>query len=209
MQSVNLYLPEYRPKREWLSLQTSVIGFVVFVVVIAVLHFTQSQHLQQLNQRIAELEQQEQAVKQQVEQLKQQAASTDPSGLQQQATQLRAAIDNSNAIKKVVANNTMGNQQGFSQHLFTLGEKRATNLVLNHIALNRGGDYVQLAGSSRSAAEVPLYVHNLQQTPVFASAKFGFLTITERDGIAHFRLSGNGAMTNETLQSFSESNFNK
>lgn len=206
MQSVNLFLPEYRQKREWLSLQSSIIGCVVFLVVMTAVHLGQSLQLHKLHQSVVALEQQELALNQQVEQLKTKlAAHGDPSGLKKQAQQLREAIENRRAIETVIASTAMGNQQGFSRHLFVLGEKREAGLVLNRIALRRGGEYVELAGSSRSAAAVPLYVHNLQQSQAFTAAKFGFLTITEREGLALFRLSGSGAMANETLQLFGES----
>lgn len=206
MQSINLFLPEYRQKREWLSLQSSVIGCVVFFLLMATVHLVQGSQLHKLQQSAAALEQQESELEQQVEQLKTElAAHGDPTGLKKQAEQLRAAIENRKAIQDVIASTAMGNQSGFSQHLFVLGEKREAGLVLNRIVLRRGGDYVELAGSSRSAAAVPLYVHNLQQSQVFAAAKFGFLTISEREGLSLFRLSGSGAMAAETLQIFGES----
>lgn len=206
MQSVNLYLPEYRHKREWLSLQASIIVCAVFLLLMTTLHVGQSLKLHKLQQSAAALEQQELALTQRIEQSKTKlAAHGEPSDLKKQAQQLRDAIANRQAIESVIASTAMGNQQGFSQHLFVLGEKREAGLVLNRIGLRRGGEYVELAGSSRSAAAVPLYVHNLQQSQAFAAAKFGFLTITERDGLALFRLSGSGAMATETLQLFGES----
>lgn len=209
MQSVNLYLPEYRPKRDWLSLKNSAIGFALFVLIMSLLHINQSRSLQQLEERVAQLLQREVVIRAEAESLKKSVVNSDKSGLQKQAQELRAAIANRNAIKDVISISAMGNQVGFSNHLYVLGEKRTQDLVLERFMLSRGGEYLQLEGTTKSPAAVPLYVHSLQQSPAFSQTKFGFLTINDRGGLSQFRLSGNGAMEGDTLQIFSETQFKK
>lgn len=200
MQSINLYLPEYRPKREWLSLRGSLIGFALFLVAMIAMHLNQSQNLRHLTEQVVLLQQQESTIKQQADELKNRASSSNKQLLKQQIDSLRAAIANRNAIKQVMSGNSLGNQEGFSQHMYVLGEKRVDDLVINRFAFTRGGEYVELEGHTRKPSSVPLYVHELQQTPVFSRAKFGFLTINDEGGLARFRLSGGGAMSGETLR---------
>lgn len=201
MQTVNLYLPEYRPKREWLSLENSLIGFALFLMAMSALHLSQSQNLESLNQKVALLQQQEADVKQQAEQLKNKASTSDRKRLQLQVDELRAAIGNRNALKKILSGSSLGNQSGFSEHMYTLGEKRTQDLVLNRFVLTRGGEFVELEGLTRTPSSVPLYVHELQAAPVFLNAKFGFLTIDDVAGLARFRLSGGGLRSADIGQS--------
>lgn len=200
MQSINLYLPEYRPKREWLSLRGSLIGLALFLVAMMAMHWNQSLNLQQLTEQVALLQQQESSVKQQVEELKNRASRSNKQVLKQQIDSLRAAIANRNAIKQVMSGNSLGNQEGFSQHMYVLGEKRVDDLVINRFAITHGGEYVELEGFTSKPSSVPLYIHELQQVYVFSRAKFGFLSIQEDGGAARFRLSGAGAMLGETLR---------
>lgn len=193
MQSINLYLPEYRPKRELLSLRHSAILFAVFIALLIGMQVNKGHQLQQLNQAVAALQQQETGIKQDIDELKKKASNSDKHRLQKQAQELRVAIANRNAIKKAMSGNSMGNQRGFSEHLYVLGEKRTEDLVVRRFVLSRGGEYIELEGTTGRPSSVPLYVYRLQQSPVFVDAKFGSLTISDAGGLAHFRLSGGGA----------------
>lgn len=200
MQSVNLYLPQYRPRREWLSLQYSLIGFAIFLAVLIGMQLHKGHQVNELNEQVAALELRESTLKQQIDELKKKTLSSDQHRLQKQAQGLRMAIDNRNAIKKIISGSSMGNQQGFSQHLYALGDKRPQDLVVNRFMLTRGGDYIELEGVTSNPSSVPLYVHQLQQSPVFSIAKFGLLSIKESGEQAHFRLSGSGAVVGDALQ---------
>jgi Tfp pilus assembly protein PilN len=190
MQSVNLYLPEYRPQREWLSLEHGVIGLVAFLAVMLALQFHKMNDLRVLNQQVAALQQREAAAKQRVETLKLRIRKSEKERLQSQITDLQAAIANRSEIINVISSNVLGNRQGFSGHLFALGEKRVDELVVSHLVLNQGGQQVELQGTTRKPESVPLYVHRLQQSPEFAQAKFGILTIKEIGNAVQFRLGG-------------------
>jgi cell division protein FtsB len=207
MQSVNLYLPEYRPRREWLSLEQSVIGFLVFIGVMLTLQFHQVNDLRVLNQKVAALQQSEAAAKQRVETLKLRIRKSDKERLQIQITDVQAAIANRSEIINVISSNALGNRQGFSQHLFTLGEQRVDQLVVSRLVLNQGGQQVELQGTTRKPESVPLYVHRLQKSTAFAEAKFGFLTIKEVGPAVHFRLGGVGDL-NDTLPASTDARIN-
>lgn len=209
MQTVNLYLPEYRPKREWLSLRYSLALFMSVVAVLIGMQIDKSRQLQQLDQRVAVLQQQEAAVKQQIDELKKKVSSSDKPRLQKQVQELRAAIDNRGAIKNVMSGDSMGNRRGFSEHLYVLGERRSEDLVLKRFLLSYGGEYVELEGITDTPSSVPMYVHRLQQSSSFRDAKFGALTISELGGLAHFRLSGGGSNEGDALQLHSDKKLRK
>ena len=207
MQQVNLYLAEYRPRREWLSLEYCAAGLMLFLFAMIAMNVFRYYELGSIKQHVTVLEQREAALKAEVKGIKQTASASNKNALQTEVEQIRAVVENRNAIKEIMSGNSMGNRTGFSSLMFTLGDKQVDDLVVDHFKFSQGGVYVALEGVAKRSESVPLYVHQLQKTLEFNAAKFGFLTITESAGLARFRLSGEGAMTIETLQPFSKSQF--
>jgi hypothetical protein len=200
MQRINLYLPEYRPKREWLTLDQCVLGFAVFVITLAALYRHQNSLAIQARWQAESVQQQQEEKQQRIEQLSKNTRVSDKAHLQAEIQELRAAISNRQAIINVISSNDLGNKIGFSQHLFSLGQQRLDDLVVQRLVLTQGAKNVELEGVTNTPASVPLYVHRLQQSPPFSESKFGALAIRKTGEMIHFSLGGNTAAEGAELR---------
>jgi hypothetical protein len=206
MQQINLYLPEFRPHRDYFSVENSGIFLLLLLVLMIFLQLSRSSQLNVLESQVTELEMQLQKQKDQVETLKKTPVLGRSAALEQEVAQTREAIRNREAIAQVIGGQSLGNQTGFSRQLLALGEQRVEGISLQSFNLRRGGAFARLEGVSLKAESVPLYVARLQGDPSFAATRFGFLSLRSSDTGVQFLLSGDGPVTEETLGYLAEKN---
>lgn len=206
MQQINLYLPEFRPHRDYFSAEYSTIFLVLLLVAMVFLHVSRSGQVKALETEVVQLETQQQALKEQVDALKKKPVVGRSAALEQQVAQTREAIRNREAIAEVIGGQSLGNQTGFSRQLLALGEQRVEGIALQGFNLRRGGAYARLEGVSLKAESIPLYVAKLQGDPSFANTRFGFLSLRNTDAGVQFLLSGDGPVTEDTLNYLAEKN---
>lgn len=206
MQQINLYLPEFRPHRDYFSAEYSAIFLVLLLAAMVFLHVSRSGQVKALETQVVQLETQQQALKEQVDALKKKPVVGRSAALEQQVAQTREAIRNREAIAEVIGGQSLGNQTGFSRQLLALGEQRVEGIALQSFNLRRGGAYARLEGVSLKAESIPLYVAKLQGDPSFATTRFGFLSLRNTDAGVQFLLSGDGPVTEDTLNYLAEKN---
>lgn len=190
MQQINLYLPEYRPHRDYFSAQNSAIFLLLLLGLMIFLQVNRGGQLKAMEARVVVLEAQQKSQKEQVDALKKRPVLGRSATLEREIAQTREAIRNREAIAEFVDGQALGNQAGFSPQLLALGTQRVEGVSLRSFALQRGGAFARLEGVSLTAEAVPLYVVRLQSDPSFADTRFGFLSLRNTAAGVQFLLSG-------------------
>ena len=204
MQQINLYLPEFRPRGDWLAAENCAALLVVLLVALIGLQWIRSAGLRDLEEQVVQLETRQKTMKEQIAALKKTPAAGRSAALEREIAQTREAIRNREAIAEFIGGQSLGNQQGFSRHMLALGQHRVEGVALQAFAFYQGGSFARLAGVSQKPESVPLYVTQLQNDPNFAATKFGFLSMQNIGDGVQFLLSGNGPMAEQTLNLFAE-----
>ncbi len=202
MQQINLYLPEFQPNREFMRSVHMLWGLGIFVFLLTLVSVFSASvnsereralaesraNLEQLILRVAELEGQRPRIN---------LAELDAELLKQSQE-----LERRQQILTIIANKNLGNNTGFSAHLQALGRQSLPTLSLSVFSLQYGGNYVEFAGKTQAADQVPLYIQKLRTEAVFANSAFGVLNLEPEKnsrGIFSFSLAKQAAdMTNKT-----------
>jgi cell division protein FtsB len=193
MQQINLYLPEFRPNRELISIENLLACAVILLVILIGIYLSKSTKIEDIQQKINLLTDEQRALEEKLNSLKKKPAATKSTEIELELTQVREAIRNREAIAKWIEGQSFGNHAGFSDSLIGLGRNKIDGLVLNAFSFEDGGRFVKLRGRSTTAELVPLYLGKLQADPGFSGAKFGALTIERDLNGAVFYLEGSEA----------------
>ena len=198
MQQINLYLPEYRQKRDWFAAEYCAGLLVLLVITLIVLQTSRGAALDHMEEQVVVLETQQKALKEQVEALKQKPAAGKSAVLEQEIAQTREAIRNRESIANFMSGQSLGNQQGFSRQMIALGQHKVDGVALQSFAFAQGGVFARLEGLSQKPELVPLYVAQLQSDENFLATKFGVLSLHNSDTGIRFLLSGDSPLEPDT-----------
>lgn len=204
MQQINLYLPEFRPHRDFFSAENSLIFLLVLLGLMIFLQVSRSGQLAALEAQVVRLEEQQKTQKEQVDALKKTPVQGRSAALERELEQTREAIRNREAIAELIGGQSLGNQTGFSGQLLALGEQQLEGMYLQSFDLKRGGAVARMSGVSLKAESVPLYVARLQADPGFSATRFGFLSLRNTDSGVQFLLSGDGPVPEDMLSHTAE-----
>lgn len=181
-QSVNLYLPEFRKKPEWLnaSRMAQVTGLVLLLLVMSV--GWEFWLLFRLERDWDAAEAERAAVMAATTELRSSFGTQAPDqSVVEQNARLEAALKEKNAILGFMDGNDLGNTAGFSSYLADLARYHVQGLSLTSITLSQNGRTVALAGEVEQAELVPLYLQNLSQGASFRGLSFHALNIAEQE----------------------------
>jgi len=181
MQQVNLFLPEFRPKKEWLtaaSLASVVIGVIVLFIVF---HLLAMNNLQRLKAQVMELENRQVVAQNQLDSMKARAKPFQDNQLDSQLKYLRAALKSRRQVEQIIASQNLGNAAGFSVPMEALARHSFDSIALERIRLSRGGKYLQFKGYTRQPEDVASYVQRLQEDESFSYTRFGLLTLGKKE----------------------------
>lgn len=162
MQQVNLYLPEFRPHKEYVrGIRVLQLG-VAMMLVMAV--FSAHAYLTAHNLR-AELEMTQRQLYQQTEltnELQQNLArrSSDPA-LVQELSDREQRLAESREMLEFLRGTNLGNINGFSEYLKDLSRASFEGLWLTEFSLLDGGQDVYLKGIAQQSAMVPDFIGRL------------------------------------------------
>lgn len=177
MQQINLYLPEFQPNREPLRSIHMLFGLIVFLTLLIVINLLS---INGNRERAAALE----ISRLQLEQLKltattleQQRPQSNVAELDTQIHQLQQDLQRREQIFGIIANKNLGNNTGFSAHLHALGKQSLETISLTAFSLQQGGGYVEFAGETAGADQVPLYIQRLRSDAAFVESAFGVLNL--------------------------------
>lgn len=177
MQQINLYLPEFQPNREPLRSVHMVSGLVLFILLLVAFSvYTASQN----KSRALGVEsgrQQLLLLSAQFTQLEQQRQHHNLAQLDAEIMQLQGELQRREQILNIIANQKLGNNTGYSMYLQALGSESLPTISLQAFSLQQGGNYVEFAGQTHAADQVPFYLQRLRTHAVFAESAFGVLHI--------------------------------
>lgn len=177
MQQVNLYLPEFQPRREPMNaVQMGLIVLAVLVVIIVWSLFS-GMRTSQLEASLESDREQLRALQSEVQALTAQLPARRGASVEEQVAELRAEVRRREQILNVISRQNLGNAEGFSTQLQTLARQSLEDLALSHFALKSGGGYVELAGRVQRAELVPMYLRRLREDESFAEVRFGVLDV--------------------------------
>ena len=183
MQQVNLYLPEFRPRRNPLNL-VQVLGLlVVSTVLVALMAFGGAQTNTELEKELQIQRESLAEVTREVEALKAQASRDNQLSLEERRARLRADVTRRERILQLIERQNLGNAEGFSGQLQALARQSREDLSLAEFSLKQGGNYVEMRGRVASAQRLPEYLQRLRQEQSFARVGLGVIDLArESDG---------------------------
>ncbi|HDX8361780.1 TPA: MSHA biogenesis protein MshI [Aeromonas veronii] len=187
---INLYGAEFRPKRQWASLNQMALvwGFALLLILLTGVGYSwqQQQVSRALAQRSAELElKRSEAQRLDAELARHQA---DPR-LQQQLVNKQDELTAKQGLMRQLGSLTLQKSQGYASVMADLSRIRSSNLSLQRIEINEGR--INLSGFAGRSQDVPAWVNRFKQTPSLVDKEFGELTLgRDKEGRLTFQLSG-------------------
>lgn len=179
-QSVNLYLPEFRKKPEWLDALRMVQLAGVVLLLLAVGSGWEYFQLGRTREALAEAEARRVAAVNATAELRASFGVQAPDqSVLDQNQQLEDALKEKRAILEFMSGKDMGNTRGFSAYLADLARYHVQGLSLKTISLSQNGQSVALTGDVVRAELVPIYLQNLNRGASFRGLSFHALQIAE------------------------------
>ncbi len=191
MQRVNLYLPELRVKKEWLTANTialSVVGFCLLMVVAVV--FTK-QGLKDYEEKVAFIENQQKGAETRVNRIKNMSRTVNSFQLDRRLSKLKRSVVAREQIGQIIQGQNLGNEAGFAMSMNRFAKHSLSSISLDNIRISRGGNFVEMTGVARKIEDVPLFIQLLRQEESFADVQFGLLSAAKnqkRSGQHQFAL---------------------
>jgi len=168
-QQINLYLPEFRVKKDPLTvlLMGQILGGVV--VIMLLISAFQLFSRWQANSTLADLQASLIEETRKTDELDEVLARRSQS--QELTNRLDAAevqLQSRRLIRDFLRDTQLGNVVGFSEYLKDLSRASIDGLSLSEFALRNGGASVSISGETTDSAMVPRYVSNLEagQSPL-------------------------------------------
>ncbi|ATY82965.1 MSHA biogenesis protein MshI [Aeromonas veronii] len=187
---INLYGAEFRPKRQWASLNQMALvwGFALLLILLTGVGYSwqQQQVSRALAQRSAELElKRSEAQRLDAELARHQA---DPR-LQQQLVNKQDELTAKQGLMRQLGSLTLQKSQGYASVMADISRIRSSNLSLQRIEINEGR--INLSGFAGRSQDVPAWVNRFKQTPSLVGKEFDELTLgRDKEGRLTFQLSG-------------------
>lgn len=172
-QYVNLYTPDMRPRRDLLTLNRFAALAVFAVIAVFAGASYASWHATAATSRQQAAETQAPAIRQAVElaQERLSARVVDPR-LQADVDELSAVLRNRALLLKWVEQFAQQGAKGFSPYLAGLARQAVDGVWLTELEVDRETDNLALAGLTRDASLVPLYLERLRVEEAFAGRGF-------------------------------------
>lgn len=191
MQRINLYLPELRVKKEWLTADTialSALGFTALMILASVLI---KNGLKDYEEQVRLIENQKIAAEERVLRIKNMPRAANSMQFDRRLNQLRRAVAARQQIGQIIEGQNLGNESGFAASMQHMAMHAFSSISLEHIRISRGGTFVEMSGVSKTIEDVPLYLQKLRKEDSFIAAQFGLMSV-KRDakgkGIHEFSL---------------------
>lgn len=161
-QQVNLYLPEFRPRRDWLTLQRFTALMGLLVLLLGSLAGYDLWRRYSLTQELAVVQEALSAQTRVTEQIESSLASraTDQELVQEVATREEdlASLNGTLATLRTLA---LGNVNGFSEHLKNISRASFDGIWFDEIRITNGGSGAYLAGTALESSMVPNFIDRL------------------------------------------------
>lgn len=189
MQQINLYVPELRPKKEWMTaktLLTLVVGFSVLMLFSVLINRHQLSNYQL---QVERLEHQKLLGERSLAEIKSKNPSQVGAKLDLEVQDLRARVHQRIQVSDLIGRQNLGNNRGYSQRMTALANEVPDSMSLYQFRFSQGEAFVEMQGESKQAAPIVEIVSELKQGAEFGSAIFGTLSIHEQSQKNRFRFS--------------------
>lgn len=177
MQQINLYLPELREKKEWLTANTMVCSTIGFVLLMSVAVIALRYELEGIERSVITVESQKVAIQGRVDQIRTTPRHMDSKQLERRLLRLRRSLAQRKRLGETISGQSLGNEQGFSEQLLSIASQSIRSISLSQIKLSTGGQYLEVRGKTKKPSDVPLYIQKLQQEPSFNEVRFGLVSV--------------------------------
>lgn len=179
-QQINLYLPEFRKEKDWLTFPNMVLftsAFLALLVVATAVEYYQSWTL---NREIAGKQSDLEAARERTNTLVDSyGVQSENPVLAEEVARLEENLQGKRVLLQFLDGRDLGNTQGFSEYLADLSRYHVPGLQLTSIGLSAGGSNVFLRGEVSRAENVPLYLQNLRNGSSYNGKTFETLKITK------------------------------
>lgn len=187
---INLYGPEFRPKRQWASLNQMALswGLCLLLLLAAALFYGWQQ--QGVSRELSQLQallaiKRDEASRLDAELARHQADNQ----LQQQLVLKQEELGAMQGLMRQLGSLSLQKSQGYAGLMADLARLRDARLSLQRIEIREGR--INLAGFAERSQDVPAWVNRFKQTPSLAGKQFGELTLSrDKGGQLAFQLSG-------------------
>lgn len=186
MQQINLYLPELRPKTDYLSARNALCLLGVFLLVLVLGYGMTGRKINKLQNALHDVQQQNVELQNNIARMDIQPQDQRKNNLESRIAHSRRTLSNHQRLIDVLRGETLGNNRGFSQKIATLAELSHDGLSLQRFALTEGGRELHLTGRSRTTEQIPVYLNLLRMHDAFADTGFGELNIDRKSGWYEF-----------------------
>lgn len=177
MQQINLYLPEFHPRREPINARHMGAAVLAALIIMAFWSLWSGSRTGQLDSQLEAERAELQAVQAQVEELTARLPARRGDSVEEQVARLRDEVRRREQILRLITRQNLGNAEGFSSQLQTLARQSMKDLALERISLLAGGSYAELSGRVRQPELVPVYLQRLRSEQSFSRVGFGVLDV--------------------------------
>lgn len=175
MQQINLYLPEFQPKREPLTAIHMLWIMAAFIILLFVASYFLQQKNSAMEQQVNLQTAKNSSLQQQLDSLTRSIPQTDVAVLDAEIMRLQQDLLRRKRLITLVMNSNLGNSQGFSEQLRAMSRQALDTIALDAFSLSRGGRYVEFIGKTTASEQVPIYVQQLRKEDSFNAVAFGVL----------------------------------
>lgn len=177
MQQVNLYLPEFQPRREPVNARQMGLIWLALLVGVVLWSVWNGYRTSDLEATLESERAELQAVQAQVQDLTARLPAQRGASVEEQIAELRSELARREQILRLISRQNLGNADGFSGQIQAMARQSFDDMALSSFSLQSGGNYVELVGRVRHPERVPEYLQRLRQEPSFSQVGFGVLTV--------------------------------
>ncbi len=178
MQSVNLYLPELREKKEWLTANTTALCTLGFSVLMIMAMFLIENGLVDYEEKVELVESQKIAAEKRIVRIKNMPRANTIQ-FDRKLLRLTRKVRARERIGQIILGQNLGNEAGFSAALNDLAYHAISSISLQQIRISRGGKFVEMRGITKTVEDVPIYLQRLRGEKSFSDSRFGLMSVAK------------------------------
>lgn len=179
MQNVNLYLPELRPKREWVTAWSVAIAAIGFCFVMLLASWQNQKELQLFEASVILLENQKVETSARLDKIKTKSPSGDLARLDQEIANLRNKINARLKVNNLIEGQSLGNDSGYSGRLFELAKASTSDMEIDRFRFSQGASFIEIRGYSRQPERIAELVKEIKESKSFDLASIAPLTVVK------------------------------
>ncbi|HEC17563.1 MAG TPA: hypothetical protein ENI99_13465 [Sedimenticola sp.] len=183
-QQVNLVPAKLKSQGDWPSGRLMFLLTILLCLSMVVISVIDGRQLYLAQARLSIQEQKQSRLQEKIEVLKNEAAEpkTDPT-LDGKIKDLEERLAQKDRLRNALRGDMTGNTAGYSDLFIALAKQSVPGVWLTHVIIADTGADIKLAGYTRSADLVPLYLERLSSINTFSGSRFHDIRIKKADVI--------------------------